>query len=87
MRYEELLTIQDALLNALSQLQLCQFYREMTEKYLSRSTAIPPASSLTPVIEQTREAYHQVGYAVFEYELEQNASIAANDLNHEDVPF
>lgn len=93
MKYEDLLTTQDALLNALTQLRVCRHHSELvreTVKYGEYFTIAP--KDFDAIIDETQNAYNMVSHEIFEYEWELNHSIAANSdvlfgANVEDVPF
>lgn len=89
MTYEEMLLTREALLNALVKLEICQQNSRIAKQCLHiDSVFVQPEESFNDVIDQTREAYQLVGGMVFDYEWEQNHTIAENaDVLYEDFPF
>lgn len=91
LKYEDLLTTRDALVKALAQLETCQKHSHWVKRYSPDlgSAFVIPEKEFDDVINQTREAFYLVGGAVFDYEWEQNHSIAQNAamLYGEDIPF
>lgn len=94
MKYEDLLSTRDALLNALAQLETCQQHSHWVKQYSPDlgCAFVIPESAFDDVINQTREAYYLAASEAFDYEWEQNHSIAANSdvlfgANVEDIPF
>lgn len=90
MKYEDLLTIRDALLSALSMLQSSQEIDQINRKYFSAISGIfRKPEEYQPIIDEVRNAFSVAWEAVSIYEAEQNQTIAANAhvLYTEDVPF
>lgn len=90
MKYEELLTTRDALLHALGHLETCKRHSELTQELApDYAMFVLEPQFFATVIDEIRRAYFQVGTEIFNYEWEQNRTIAANThvLYTEDVPF